>query len=219
MQFSVCRIDLELGSKQLVSLFVTILKIIFWYSGILIIFTQNGDGMKVKFLLTVFVGLFSFILLQAHDGHDQTLFEQSFMAWLGSFHPLFLHFPIALIVMTAVAECFSYWTRDSFFDAASRFMIMAAAVTAIPTTLFGLAFAYSATYGGELMDDLWWHRFFGLLTTFLVVGTVYMREYYRHWPLYYALLVLSFISVCATAFFGGQMTFGPFYFLPPFLFS
>lgn len=177
---------------------------------------MEEEQMRILFAsMVVLLCMSSAVLLQAYNGHTESLFTQSFIAWLGSYHLLILHFPIALIVMTLFAEGLSYWTLDPLFDAAARFMMMAAAVTIIPTALLGLAFSYSATYGGELMDALWWHRLYGLVTTVLVVFTVYVREYYHHRAVYYTLLLLSFISVFLTGYYGGKMTFGPFYFLPP----
>jgi len=133
--------------------------------------------------------------------------------WLGRYHLVILHFPIALVVMTAISELLFYWYGSPLFDQAARFMIIAAAITAIPTALFGLALGYDAHYNGMLVNIFWWHRFWGLFTAVMIVVTASLRELHvrKGWEtlkLYHICLVAIFISVSLTGFLGGEMTFG-----------
>jgi uncharacterized membrane protein len=153
--------------------------------------TQSEEGMKVK-----------------KDTYSQII------RWLGNFHPIFLHFPIALIIMTVIAELLFFWSGNTLFDQAARFMIIAAAISAIPTALFGFAFGYDANYEGILANIYWWHRFFGVFTTLLTIVTAILRELHsrKQWDTmkaYYLCLAIIFISVNLTGFLGGEMTFGP----------
>src|SRR5262249_16910657 len=66
--------------------------------------------------------------------------------WVGNFRPLLLHFPIALIVMAVISELLYFCYNAPLFDQASRFMLIAAAVTSIPTVLTGLAYGHNAQY-------------------------------------------------------------------------
>jgi len=139
---------------------------------------------------------------------------------LGNFHPIFLHFPIALIVMTVVSELFFFWYENPLFDQASRFMIIAAAISAIPTALFGFAFGYDAHYEGILANFFWWHRFLGVFSTLLTIATAILRELHsrKQWntmKAYYICLAIIFISVNLTGFLGGRMTFGLSHLWPP----
>ena len=70
--------------------------------------------------------------------------------WIGSFHFILLHFPIALIIMTGISEILLAWLQRPIFDYASRFMIIAAAILAVPTAMLGLIYSYTTSYSGLL---------------------------------------------------------------------
>jgi uncharacterized membrane protein len=171
--------------------------------------------MKKSFLL---LSLAYASCLHAHDGNmsgDASLW----IHWIGGFHPVILHFPIALIVMTCIAELFVGRSQYLLFDHACRFMIFAAALWAIPTVLCGLAYAYDQDYSGVYLSFFWWHRLFGFITAFLAIAATYARETYGRHALYGSLLVLSFISVLVTGFLGGSLTFGIGALVPPIFFN
>ena len=170
------------------------------------------------------------LCLGAHEGHHSSSFFSGdgdillgqsetgvfLMGWLsavGRFHLLFLHFPIALIVMTVVAEWLWIWFGNPLFTQAARFMIFAAAVFAPVTALLGLAFGYGQHYEGLALNLYVWHRYFGLLTAGLAVLTAILRERYARelspsLTSYYLSLFLLFLSVSLTGAFGGSLTFG-----------
>lgn len=152
------------------------------------------------FLWSVFVVLAIGLFVEGHEGHhhptslfssdndlllSQNGFADSFTGWMatiGRFHLIFLHFPIALIVMTVVAECLSIWFDNPLFPQAARFMIVAAAIFAPITALLGLAYGYGQHYEGFSLDLFVWHRYFGLLTAALAIFAAILRERYirRH---------------------------------------
>lgn len=173
--------------------------------------------------------LFNIPILQGHEDHfsftspeESALFfsnHQSldyFGQWvnsIGRFHLLFLHFPIALIVMTVVAEWLWIWFNQLIFAHAARFMILAAAVFSLPTALLGLAYGYGQTYEGVSSDLYIWHRFFGLVTALLAIVTAVLKErYLRQDTLtqtgYLLSLFFLFICVSLTGAFGGSLAFG-----------
>ncbi len=186
--------------------------------------------LKFKFL----GGSFFFILclcvfIQAHEGHhvfspfaaNSEFFAQnevssrltSWLGWIGRFHLLFLHFPIALIFMTLAAEWLWIWSANLLFNHAARFMILAAAIFGLPTALLGLAFGYGQNYEGMSLDLYVWHRYFGLLTAGLAIIAAILRERYapeRATSLtsYYICLFFLFLSVSLTGAFGGSLAFG-----------
>lgn len=140
---------------------------------------------------------------------------QSWIQWIGSFHFIFLHFPIALIVMTAISELLFAWHSNPIFDYSSRFMLIAAAILAVPTALLGLTYSYTASYNGLLADFVWWHMWFGFATAILAIFVAFIRERWGISKLYYTCLVLLFLLVNITGFLGGGMTFGPYHMHPP----
>ncbi|MCE5293196.1 MAG: hypothetical protein LLF94_01105, partial [Chlamydiales bacterium] len=138
----------------------------------------------MKVFKTLFlIVLMSFLLIQieafAHEGHlesdpikSEKLVEKinidEILSWLGNFHLILLHFPIALVCMVVIAELLFFWQKNPLYDNAGRFMLLAAAVMAIPTVLTGFAYGYNAQYEGVMASYFWWHRFFGILSVVLV---------------------------------------------------
>lgn len=140
---------------------------------------------------------------------------QTWMQWIGSFHFIFLHFPLALIAMTAVSELLFSWYRLPIFDYSSRFMLISAAILSVPTALLGLTYSYTATYSGLLADFVWWHMWAGITTAVFAIIVAFLRESYGTTKLYYTCLVLLFLLINITGFLGGGMTFGPYHMHPP----
>lgn len=140
---------------------------------------------------------------------------QSWMQWVGGFHFIILHFPIALICMTGISELLFVYYRESIFDSASRFMLITAAITSIPTALFGLIYSYTVSYEGLLVDFIWWHMWLGIATAIFAIIVALIREGKGTSKLYYACLFLLFLLVNITGMFGGGLTFGPYHMLPP----
>lgn len=185
---------------------------------------------RLRFLIIFFFStLILWISLQAHEGHhlpslfaeESDFFTQDAVSphaasWLGSigrFHFLFLHFPIALIVMTVVAEWLWIWFANPLFSHAARFMILSAAIFALPTALLGFALSYEQNYTGISLDLYVWHRYFGFLTAGLAILAAILRERYNRelsasLSSYYVCLFLLFLSVSLTGAFGGGLTFG-----------
>ncbi len=135
--------------------------------------------------------------------------------WVGSFHFIFLHFPLALIAMTAISEFLFTWFQRPIFDYSSRFMLIAAAVFSVPTALLGLTYSYTASYSGILADFIWWHMWFGIATAVFAIIVAFLRERLGRSKLYFTSLFLLFLLVNITGYLGGGMTFGPYHMYPP----
>ena len=90
------------------------------------------------------------------------------LAWLGKFHPLVTHFPIALILSAAVAELLYLRRGTALFDHAVRFSIWLGAGGALAAALLGWFFA-----GFHFVDDEWImtaHRWMGTTTALWAAG-------------------------------------------------
>jgi mono/diheme cytochrome c family protein len=61
--------------------------------------------------------------------------------WLGKFHLLLLHFPIALVVVAGIGEAKSMWQRNRIRPEPVRFCLWLAALAVIPTVVLGWLFA------------------------------------------------------------------------------
>ncbi|HEV8051354.1 MAG TPA: DUF2231 domain-containing protein [Parachlamydiaceae bacterium] len=136
--------------------------------------------------------------------------------WLGSFHFIFLHFPIALINVVAISELLFAIYKKPMFEISSRFMLIVAAIITPPTALLGLIYSYSASYDGLMETFLWWHMWFGISTAIFTIAVLYIRERVGISKLYYSFLILLFLMINITGFFGGGMTFGLSLMYPPF---
>lgn len=168
----------------------------------------------IRTFVLFFILIFS--LLNGHEGHSDVLLEITPIPWLekiGRFHLIFLHFPIALIVMTAAAEVLWVLFANPLFTHAARFMILAAAIFALPTALLGYAFSFGFHYEGIESDLFFWHGTFGFITAGLAILTAILRERCVHdqspTPIpYYLSLFALFLFVSLTGAFGGSLAFG-----------
>lgn len=191
-----------------------------------------------KFLIFNLLCFLSLNFLYSHEGHKEMEKNESmtenmqpaesqptvkqfggrpstWMQWVGGFHFIFLHFPIALIAMTAISELLFAWYQKPIFDYASRFMLIAAAIFAVPTALLGLIYSYTASYSGLLADFIWWHMWAGISTVVFAIFVAFLRERLGRSKLYYTSLFLLFLLVNITGYLGGGMTFGPYHMYPP----
>ncbi len=130
----------------------------------------------------------------------------NWMKWIGSFHFFFIHFPIALITMTAMSELLFFWFQRPIFDYTSRFMLIAAAVFSVPTALLGLTYSYTTSYSGLLVDFIWWHMWLGIATAVFAILVALIMENLGRSKLYYISLVILFLLVNITGYIGGIIT-------------
>ena len=97
------------------------------------------------------------------------------LAWLGKFHLLLLHFPIALVVAAGFGEVRSVWQRDRIPSESVRFCLWLGALAAIPTVALGWLFA-AAGNGVGSPQLLTAHRWFGTTAAVLLVVTAVCAE-------------------------------------------
>jgi uncharacterized membrane protein len=133
-----------------------------------------------------------------------------FIGWLGKFHPPVTHFPIALLIASAVAEVLFAKTGKILFDNARLYCLWFGIIGAVGAGTLGWFLA-----GFELVDKNWLlttHRWLGSSTVVcsLLLGWVsWSGAKYGHSRLWYRLLLLLVvILVSATGFFGGTMLYG-----------
>lgn len=169
----------------------------------------------MRFLFLLCFLSFSLLVL-SHEGHHQAKISEmvlsektvSWIQWIGGYHLILLHFPIALINMVAVAEILWVRGRKPIFEFASRFMLTAAAIIILPTAILGFVYSFSSVYSGIMKTYLLWHMWLGIATALLAIATAYIREFKGALNLYYMSLFLLIIMLNTTALLGGWMTFG-----------
>ena len=90
------------------------------------------------------------------------------MAFAGRLHPLLLHFPLALIVVAAVAELIAVLTTFRAWHVVAVANVRVGAVFAVATAITGWLMASSS-----LVDDmrtLDWHRWIGTTAALAIFG-------------------------------------------------
>jgi mono/diheme cytochrome c family protein/uncharacterized membrane protein len=94
------------------------------------------------------------------------------LRWVGKFHLLMIHFPIALVLAAGVGEVWSAWRRSSIPSDTVRFCLWLAALAAVPTAGLGWIFA-AAGNGAGSPQLLMTHRWLGTTAAmWLVIAAV-----------------------------------------------
>jgi uncharacterized membrane protein/mono/diheme cytochrome c family protein len=135
-------------------------------------------------------------------------------AWLnvlGAFHPLIIHFPIALAMIAALAMLWNWiWQHDGFGDFAFH-CTWIAALASVFVSASGWFFAES---NSSASNELFLHRWFGIGSSAGLIALAFMTSLVRSdsWPgllkisRFASLLVAAGIGI--TAHFGGEMVWG-----------
>lgn len=134
-----------------------------------------------------------------------------FLRWLGKFHLLMLHFPIALLVVAAVAESWSVVRASRLPAPTVRFLLLLGATSAVTTAALGWLHALSG-YGAGMPRLLALHRWLGTAAgLWAIVTAVYSERDVRcgiRTPTTRAALFAGALLIGLTGHFGGMLTHG-----------
>lgn len=133
------------------------------------------------------------------------------MALIGRFHPLIVHFPIALVMVAIWAEGVAFATHDSRWRAVAVINVRAGALFAFTGAIAGWRLA--STLGIASSPLVQWHRWFGVAATTLTaaaaVATFRTRDGSLRDPWIYRIALASAaIAVAATGHVGGLLVWG-----------
>jgi mono/diheme cytochrome c family protein len=98
-----------------------------------------------------------------------------FLLWLGKFHLLVLHFPIALLVTAAAAEFWFLLRKAESTSREVRFCVLLGAASALVTAALGWLFALGG-HGAGMPTTLAWHRWLGTAAATWAIGTAVCFE-------------------------------------------
>ena len=87
------------------------------------------------------------------------------LRWIGKFHPVSTHFPVALMLVAVVAEAIGWWTRRESWMQTVRFLVVLAALGGLAAAGLGWMNAYFSSYDKAPGALLWWHRWLGSATS------------------------------------------------------
>jgi len=162
------------------------------------------------FWLTAILGLATLALVYPPDGVQRSTLAQ----FVGRFHPLVVHLPIALIALLPVIEACALFRRGHHLRGAADFLLWIATASAIGGTTLGWVLAFNGGYVGELVND---HMWSGCILSFFCLFALLLR---RRWAqdgwrsagvLYLPVLLATVGLMSWTAHQGGQLTHGETY--------
>jgi uncharacterized membrane protein len=139
------------------------------------------------------------------------------MALISRFHPLLVHFPIALVLAAASAECVVIATTRTVWRTVAVANIRAAAAMGVVTALTGWIFARAPFV--DLGPMLEWHRWLGMAAAAAAIGAALLslRLYGASRASAFAYRFMLFVTallVTVTAHSGGTLVWGAGFFQP-----
>lgn len=138
--------------------------------------------------------------------------------WLGRFHPVTVHFPIALLLFAAVGLVADRLAGTRRFDEMIRWCLLAGAAAAVVTAGLGWLRAPYAGYTTELATTLEQHRWLGVATAAVAVLAAWLSERSRRpdparWvAAWRVLLIVAACLVALAGHWGGALIYGPDYY-------
>jgi hypothetical protein len=91
-------------------------------------------------------------------------FLQRVMNWLGKFHPLSTHFPVALLMTAVLAEAVAWFLKRNEWMLLVRFLVVLGALSSVPTTVLGWLAEYPLVSGSQLATIYRFHQILGTAT-------------------------------------------------------
>ena len=133
------------------------------------------------------------------------------MAFISRFHPLLVHFPIALVLAAAGAECAVIATTRKAWRTVAVANIRAAAAMGVVTAITGWIFASSPVVDATL--SLEWHQWLGVASAAAAIGAALLSSRLHVTPqssafVYRIALFVTAILVAITGHLGGTLVWG-----------
>ena len=129
--------------------------------------------------------------------------------WVGRLHPLVLHFPIVLIILSLFFELGTRLKLVSIGSNVITITLLAAAATALVSISAGLFLFASGEYSGQLMDRHFWAGAITGAGICLAAGfQLISKRKPGYKPFYLFTLVGSSLAVGYTSHMGGSITHG-----------
>ena len=123
--------------------------------------------------------------------------------YFGRFHPIAVHFPIALLTIAALAEMLARIRREPHLLQTAWFCFALGALSCIPAAVLGWIHAENTSHKG---DDLFWHRWLGVAVTVLACAVLAFGRRAPKWRLPALLLIAGLVGI--VGHYGGYLSFG-----------
>lgn len=133
----------------------------------------------------------------------------SVLLLFGRLHPLILHFPIVLTILSLLFELARYYGVVKIADSVILIVLFAAALSTLVSVGAGFFLFASGDYSGDLMARHFWA---GILTGFFIFTTtgLFLVNWStgRFYSIYFTALVISNMAVAYASHLGGSITHG-----------
>jgi uncharacterized membrane protein len=139
------------------------------------------------------------------------------MTLFSKFHPLLVHFPIALVLTAAVAELVAITTARQSWRTVAVANIRAGAVMGLVAAITGWLFGSSPLVDTSTLLE--WHRWLGVGGAAGAIGAAFLsaapdESSHRSTFVYRLTLFVTAFLVAITGHLGGTLVWGARFFLP-----
>jgi uncharacterized membrane protein/mono/diheme cytochrome c family protein len=168
---------------------------------------QNSGGTLNRFRLALvmvapIVVVTTLATFLPPDGNERADWVQ----FIGRFHPLFVHFPIALFLLVPILEIVGRSARLAYLRLSVNFVLVLATLGATWAAILGWCLGRSGGYSGILITQ---HMWGGVLLSLICWLCWLLRTQLREFGIAYALaLALGVGLVAWTGYRGGQLSLG-----------
>ena len=139
---------------------------------------------------------------------EQRLWIPAWLQTVGRMHPLLLHFPIVLILLCIFWEGVAGFKKQPSPETRSigDGLLLITSFSAVSTALMGLLLSKE---GGYAQDVVAWHKWGGILISFVSLAWYGFRYYVRRTKIVLALTVVSsIVLISITGHQGANITHG-----------
>ena len=140
----------------------------------------------------------------------------------GQFHPAVTHFPVALLLVAALAEALGWFRPHAAWNDIAAFNLHLGALSAVVVATMGWALAATMGTEPDLRTTLSWHRWLGTGTAVCAVAIVGLWWWQRivvtpgRRIAYRLALIGVALLVSVTGHLGGLLVYGLDYYTWPF---
>lgn len=147
---------------------------------------------------------------------DDQLSIPNWIQAFGRLHPMFLHFPIVLLLLGAILEVFRFSPKfkdEKLYLQFTDLLFISGLLSAAVTVLMGLILSVEESYTGEQLE---WHKWFGVSLVFLSTILYVLRGLRFYNPAYarFGISILFFVLVM-TGHYGAVLTHGENFVIEP----
>lgn len=169
---------------------------------------ENREGILNRFrfefaMLGPLLVVAALVAFLPPDGNERANWVQ----FIGRFHPLLVHFPIALFLLVPILEIVGRSARFAYLRLSVNFVLWLAVLGATTAAILGWCLARSGGYSGRLITQ---HMWGGVVLSIVCWACCVLRTRLREFGVTYAIaLALGVGLVAWTGYRGGQLSLGP----------